>query len=495
MLLIEILGGLYLLELCMFLTPLWRQRKWVAPCLFGATLVSMVGLPWVFEATFLVAFVPLTLFRLLNLGRVLKARMHQNYLRSVTRRTALFLALYGFIGLGLTQLLITYSNKLSWLPFMLLQLGLGMGVLVITVRNVQKLTFKMPEHYLSDKNLPAVTVAIPARNETKDLEDCLRSVLASDYPKLEVLVLDDCSQARTAEIIKQFAHDGVRFVKGDEPAERWLAKNQAYEKLLQHSNGRLILFCGVDVRFGPGAIRAMVNLLGARQKKMLSVLPLRVAGEPATTLFQPMRYWWELALPRRLFNRPAVLSTCWLIETGELRKMGGFAAVNHAIMPEAYFARELVKIDSYSFVRSSEELEIRTLKTVAEQRATALRVRYPQARRRPETVLAITLVELAVFVFPLAAITTMLITGYTSYIILPAISLVLVLATHLLILQVTNPANLTIAIITFPVAVLTELFVGYDSMLRYEFGSIEWKDRNVCIPVMHTYPRLPDISA
>lgn len=486
--------GLYVVEILMFYTPLWRGRKFLAPFL-GVTSLVLVSSSYLFiEPHYLFVLWPLTLFRIFNLARVFKSRMHNIYLRRVTRRTSLVLAVLHVVGIWALLPPLLLPVRIMFFGFLLAQAVLCALILFITIKNIRKLAFKMPGKFLSDKELPTVTVAIPARNETKELEDCLRAVLASDYPKLEVLVLDDCSQAKTAEVIKSFAHAGVRFVKGEEPAERWLAKNQAYQKLYQQASGQLVLFCGVDVRLGTGAIRAMVNLLHARNKSMLSVLPLRVAGEPSTTLFQPMRYWWELAIPRRLLNRPAVLSTCWLIERKTLKKLGGFASVSHSITPEAFFARELVKTDGYSFVRHSEELDVRTLKKVSEQQATTLRVRYPQFRRRPENVLAITILELVVFAAPLATIAYLLVTRNTEFIILPIFSLLCVFATHIFILQVTNPVNVFVAILTFPLAALTELFVNYVSMFKYEFGTVEWKNRNICIPVMHVYPKLPALK-
>lgn len=478
----------------MFCTPLWRTRKYLAPFL-GVTALALVASSYLFiDSYYLIVLLPLTLFRVFNLARVYKGRMHNFYLRQVTRRTSLVLAFLHVAGVWVLMPPLLFPVRIMIFGFLLGQAILIALVLFITVKNIRRLAFKMPATLLADRDLPTVTVAIPARNETKDLEECLKSVLASDYPKLEVLVLDDCSQAKTAEVIKSFAHAGVRFVKGEQPAERWLAKNQAYQSLYQHASGKLILYCGVDVRLGTGAIRAMVNLLHARNKSMLSVLPLRVAGAPATTLFQPMRYWWELAIPRRLLNRPAVLSTCWLIERQALKELGGFASVSHSIAPEAFFARELVKTDSYSFVRNSEELDVRTLKNVSEQRATTLRVRYPQFRRRPETVLAITILELVIFVAPLATIVCMIIKGNSEFIFLPAFSLFCVIVTHLYILQVTNPANVFMSILTFPIAALTDLAVNYVSMFKYEFGTVDWKDRNICMPVMHVYPKLPDIK-
>jgi len=39
--------------------------------------------------------------------------------------------------------------------------------------------------------------------------------------------------------------------------------------------------------------------------------------------------------------------------------------------------------------------------------------------------------------------------------------------------------------------VLSDLFLINYSMWKYEFSDVDWKGRNVCIPVMHVVPTLP----
>lgn len=483
----------YFLEFVLFIPIVWRQRRFLVFPIALAGALTAFALTLYFSWVALLVILPLLVFRIGNAFRIYTGRMNEKYLHSVALRTSLSLFVIHFIGGSALYLALHFPLGLA------AQLGevvLATVALASALHNMHKLQFVMPDQFLADRDLPTVTVAIPARNETQDLEECIRTVLASDYPKLEVLVLDDCSQiSRTAEIIRSFAHDGVRFIKGKEPNDRWLAKNQAYEQLYQNSSAEILIFCGVDVRFGSGTIRAMVNLFHARKKKMVSVLPLRVTGAINNTLFQPMRYWWELALPRRAFNRPPVLSTCWMIERDVLEQHGGFAAISRNITPERYFARELIKTDGYSFVRNSEDIDVRTQKSMTEQRSTTVRLRYPQLRKRPENVLLLVALEVYLFVCPLVALLIMLASAHYGFgFYLSLIAILELMAVHIAILQVSNPANLGMAILTFPTAILTEVFMNLVSMYRYEFGTVEWKDRNICIPVMHVIPHLPKVE-
>lgn len=482
--------GVYGLEFLFFsFSPLWRVRKSIAWLLIVAVIVSTGLLYQVDKAVWFYIVLVFSLFRVFNFARVLKSRMHLSYLQRVTQRTSVALAVMTSFAVAFAVPL--FHLYLKYLPY--LQLVVAAFLFVMTIKNIRKLRFTMPESFLVDRELPTVTVAIPARNETKDLEECLHAVLASDYPKLEILVLDDCSQDRTAEVIRSFAHDGVRFVQGSDPAQRWLAKNQAYEKLYTEANGDLILFCGVDVRLGRHAIRSMVNVLYARNKAMLSVLPMRDRSLPSSAFLQPMRYWWELVLPRRLFNRPAVLSSCWIISRKRLKKLGGFAAVSHTLLPEGFFARELVKTNEYSFIRSSNELEVRTVKGLSHQRHTEIRTLYPKIRRRPENALFLTLVSLFLLLGPFVAIVASFWHPGVNIWVAIAASLLLT-ATHAAVVLVTDPANMMLAILTFPITVVVQTVMGYISMVQYEFFTVNWKDRNICIPVMHVIPKLPELK-
>ena len=483
----------FLAEGLLFLvSPLWRVRRYLAAIIMTFIAISSVWLCSRLGVVLGTPFALLALFRCLNMARIIKNRMHAQYLKQATERTSRRISWMHPL-LALLLVLPTAFGVESYLTLLIFtQLVVAAGICAVTVNNVIKLSFKMPETFLTDNELPTVTVAIPARNETTDLQECLRTILANDYPKLEIIVLDDCSQDKTAEIIKSFAHDGVRFVKGDPPADRWLAKNQAYQKLYNESSGDLILFCGVDVRLGAQAIRSMVNLLHYRNKSMLSVLPVRSQSTAADAFVQPMRYWWELALPRRLFNRPPVLSTSWMISKNELKVHGGFAAVSHSILPEGFFARELVKTDQYSFVRSSNGLEVKTAKNFREQFNTAIRNRYPQIRRRPEWALVLTAANVLFLLMPFVLLTASFWFKSINVLVAGTTCILLVIA-HVSVVNITDPANSLLAFVSFPVAAISELIIGYGSMLKYEFLTVNWKERNICIPVMHVVPRLPKI--
>lgn len=498
-LMVVLFGVSVLLELLLHTLPfLWTIRRAVAVIAAVVALGSATALCVLYPTALMGVLVVASLYRGFNAIRIIKERMHDRYLRQATRRTS-----WSIIGVQIAVLISWWlwyqapaDRQTLWLSLSLLQVLVAAVLLASIVRRINR-THPIidTKHHYSDAMLPSVTVAIPARNETQDLQECLESLVASDYPKLEIIVLDDCSQNKhTPEIIRSFAHDGVRFIRGDEPRPTWLAKNQAYDRLAQEASGQYVLFCGVDIRFAPDSLRKLVSMMLAKEKRMISILPHLQQTERRMPILQAMRYWWELVPPRRLFGRPPVLSSCWMIERKALQQVGGFAAVTRAIVPEAYFAKAMVRDDRYSFMRSNTVLGIDSVKQTVEQYDTAIRTRYPQLHRRPEQVFMTTIAEGLFLVVPFGMALAgwwLPITGLTH--LCAVLASILLVASYECMARASQLDHWRYGLVVLPIMVIADIIVIHESMWRYEFSEVVWKDRNVCIPVMHTTPHLPKI--
>ena len=53
------------------------------------------------------------------------------------------------------------------------------------------------------KNTPLVSIIVPARNEADQIAACVCSLLDQDYPRFEVIVVDDCSEDGTGALVAQ----------------------------------------------------------------------------------------------------------------------------------------------------------------------------------------------------------------------------------------------------------------------------------------------------
>lgn len=490
-----------LLELLLWLPVFWRRRKTLATLVLLALIIATTStlLATLNGWTALIALV--SAYRSVNLLRLIAGRTQSDYLFHSGRRTSLSLA--GALAIVLVSASLDgtwhFSLFASWYLLLAAQFA---GAAVIVWSTVRQLgTTKPPvlSSEISNSDLPSLTIAIPARNETSDLDACLRSLIKSHYHKLEILVLDDCSQSRhTSEIIRSFAHDGVRFIAGEEPPSHWLAKNYAYEQLSRQANGDLILFCGVDARFGPDSLQVLVKTMLQKNKNMLCVVPRSFLAHEhglLSSVVQSCRYAWELALPRRLLERPPVLSTCWLIAAQSLKDAGGFASYKQSVLPERHLAHRCAETaQGYTFLCSDAAMGVSSRKSFDEQLATAIRTRYPQLHRRPELVMLVSLAEFGLLVMPFLVLIIALVTGLWSLALLCLAVSGLLTIFYSMIMNLTYRKFLLRGLILLPLAALYDIGLLNYSMWQYEFHEVIWKGRNICLPVMRVYPSLPKLD-
>lgn len=104
---------------------------------------------------------------------------------------------------------------------------------------------------------PRVTLLICAHNEEDVIERKLENSLKIDYPReqLEIVVVDDGSTDRTAEIVRRFADRGVRLESQSPRQGKSLAVNLGVSK----ASGELIVLSDASPDYVPSAVRAAVR--------------------------------------------------------------------------------------------------------------------------------------------------------------------------------------------------------------------------------------------
>jgi glycosyltransferase involved in cell wall biosynthesis len=99
--------------------------------------------------------------------------------------------------------------------------------------------------------LPKLSVIVPARDEAKTIRKALSSLLAQDYPNLEIVLINDRSADETPNIMDELAATDARLkvIHLDSLPDGWLGKNHANQKGYERSTGDYILFTDADVIF------------------------------------------------------------------------------------------------------------------------------------------------------------------------------------------------------------------------------------------------------
>ena len=87
-----------------------------------------------------------------------------------------------------------------------------------------------------------ISIIVPVYNAGKYIKETIESVLSQSYGDFELLLVDDCSPDNSAEIIKGFLDERVRYVKQPENMGAWAARNRG----LEEAKGRYIAFLDSD---------------------------------------------------------------------------------------------------------------------------------------------------------------------------------------------------------------------------------------------------------
>ena len=134
---------------------------------------------------------------------------------------------------------------------------------------------------------PSLSAIVPARDEATSIGRALESLLAQDYPGLEVIAVDDRSTDATGDVLRELAARDGRLVtiRVDDLPAGWLGKNHALWCGAERASAEWLLFTDADVVFAPGALRRAVGYATRHDLEHLTLAPRLVARGPLVRAF------------------------------------------------------------------------------------------------------------------------------------------------------------------------------------------------------------------
>jgi len=147
------------------------------------------------------------------------------------------------------------QDALTWM--FLLAIGLGLGRLAVLCGlalfgfwRLKKLQLPPQADGLS------VSVLIPAFNEAKVIASSIERILASNHPKIQVLVIDDGSTDGTSDVVRGRYSDDPRVTL---IATRNGGKARAINLGLARADGDIVVVLDADTHFEPPTISRLVR--------------------------------------------------------------------------------------------------------------------------------------------------------------------------------------------------------------------------------------------
>ncbi len=208
----------------------------------------------------------------------------------------------------------------------------------------------------STTQTPRVSVIIPARDEEANIRRCLRSILAQKGIAFQVIVVDDHSTDRTAEIARQLAQEfsaqpgapSAIVIAARRPLPAgWTGKANALCSAVPLARGDWLLFTDADTEHAPGSLAAAVQEAEHHGADLFSLSPE-----------QEVEGLWERALMPVIFSelattfRPRDVSDpakpiaaangqYLLIRRSVYQEVGGHAAVAADLLEDVALARRV----------------------------------------------------------------------------------------------------------------------------------------------------------
>lgn len=212
------------------------------------------------------------------------------------------------------------------------------------------LTLKRLGGFALPASWPRVSLLVPARNEARNIEACVRGLLNQQYPDFEVIVLDDESTDGTGDILDRLAAqaDRLHVIRGQPLPEGWLGKNWACQQLSQAATGDYLLFTDADTTHDPQLLRDSIATAIATKADLLSGMPHQEVKTWSEQLLVPVLAWSFMAfIPIALAHRirAAFLSVAigqyLLFRRTAYEKINGHASVRDQVVEDFELARHI----------------------------------------------------------------------------------------------------------------------------------------------------------
>jgi hypothetical protein len=199
-----------------------------------------------------------------------------------------------------------------------------------------------------DGEMPPLSVIVSALDEAATVEPALRSLLAVDYPRLEVIAIDDRSTDGTGAILDRLAReDGrLRVIHVRELPPGWLGKVHALHVGAKAATGDWLLFTDADVHFAADALRRAVGHCRQQRLDHLAVLPELHVRESllAALLLVAQGLFYATLPPWKLATSPRVyvgLGAFNLVRADAYRRAGGHEALRLEVLDDLMLGKRL----------------------------------------------------------------------------------------------------------------------------------------------------------
>jgi chlorobactene glucosyltransferase len=266
---------------------------------------------------------------------------------------------------GCYDLPVVHRKNMSLFLFFIIETLLGAVLASLTFLFFHYFR-KLQATSLNDKDLPFITVIVPARNEEGKIGRCLESLALQNYPNFEVIAVDDRSDDSTGAIINDLAakYPVIKCIKGKEAPPGWIGKCSALVQAVKHASSRenqWFLFTDADTCHTSNSLRYAVSYAVEHKANLISFMPVQELGS----------FWEQAVMPVLLGSflcgdplntinehtneRAYAYGQYILVQRDVYESVGGHESVHDQILDDISLAR-VVKAKGYRIISADGRL-------------------------------------------------------------------------------------------------------------------------------------------
>ncbi|MGI8618444.1 MAG: glycosyltransferase [Gemmatimonadaceae bacterium] len=219
---------------------------------------------------------------------------------------------------------------------------------------------------------PLVSVIVPARNEAHNIGRCVRSILGTTYPNVELIVVDDQSTDNTGRIATEL---GATVIETPPLPPDWFGKQWACWTGKSRARGEILCFTDADTEHAPDLLGRSLNAMNALRADLFTV-----SGK------QEMVTLWEKLVQAQVFG----MLNAWYGGTEEINRSkhawrkiangqylvitraayddtGGHEAVKHTVAEDLMLAQRFHRLGKrVVFIEGRDQLSTRMYTSLKE---------------------------------------------------------------------------------------------------------------------------------
>jgi chlorobactene glucosyltransferase len=205
------------------------------------------------------------------------------------------------------------------------------------------------ESDIPPENPPLVSVIVPARNEAHNIARCVKSILSTTYPNLELIVVDDSSTDGTVQIARDAAERDprARFIASPPLPDGWFGKQWACVTGAKVARGSVLQFTDADTVHAPDLVTRSMNAMRRTRAQLFSVAGRQELGGFWEKVIQPqiftilaMRYGGTESITKATNVRDKIANgQCFFVTHDSYNAIGGHASVRACVAEDMKLAQ------------------------------------------------------------------------------------------------------------------------------------------------------------